>query len=82
DQGNPFNANATLTASRVWFWYNPDVITYSPTAPRTTATCLAVVSASPACPAGCRPTDARRCAGASPGRVLSARNVPDQGVSP
>ncbi|MER6686730.1 ABC transporter family substrate-binding protein [Streptomyces olivaceoviridis] len=31
DQGNPFNANATLTASRVWFWYNPDVITYSPT---------------------------------------------------
>ncbi|MEU2625241.1 ABC transporter family substrate-binding protein [Streptomyces sp. NPDC007157] len=31
DQGNPFNANATLTATRVWFWYNPDVITYSPT---------------------------------------------------
>ncbi|MFB7493843.1 ABC transporter family substrate-binding protein [Streptomyces sp. NPDC056161] len=31
DQGNPFNANATLTASRIWFWYNPDVITYSPT---------------------------------------------------
>ncbi|WP_369182325.1 ABC transporter family substrate-binding protein [Streptomyces sp. Y1] len=31
DQGNPFNANATLTAKRVWFWYNPDVITYSPT---------------------------------------------------
>lgn len=31
DQGNPFNANATLTALRVWSWYNPDVITYSPT---------------------------------------------------
>uniref|UniRef100_UPI0006E2B873 ABC transporter family substrate-binding protein n=1 Tax=Peterkaempfera griseoplana TaxID=66896 RepID=UPI0006E2B873 len=28
---NPFNANATLTATRVWFWYNPDVITYAPT---------------------------------------------------
>ena len=31
DQGNPFNANATVTAARVWFWYNADAITYSPT---------------------------------------------------
>ncbi|WP_329029773.1 ABC transporter family substrate-binding protein [Streptomyces sp. NBC_01423] len=31
DQGNPFNVNATLTASRVWGWYNADAITYSPT---------------------------------------------------
>ncbi|MFD7105478.1 ABC transporter family substrate-binding protein [Streptomyces celluloflavus] len=31
DQGNPFNVNGTLTASRVWGWYNADAITYSPT---------------------------------------------------
>ncbi|MGW2846948.1 ABC transporter family substrate-binding protein [Streptomyces sp. NPDC001274] len=31
DQGNPFNVNATLTASRVWAWYNADAITYAPT---------------------------------------------------
>ncbi|MFF3693074.1 ABC transporter family substrate-binding protein [Streptomyces sp. NPDC002221] len=31
DQGNPFNVNATLTATRVWSWYNADAITYSPT---------------------------------------------------
>jgi peptide/nickel transport system substrate-binding protein len=31
DQGNPFNVNATLTATRVWAWYNADAITYSPT---------------------------------------------------
>ncbi|MER6070056.1 ABC transporter family substrate-binding protein [Streptomyces sp. NPDC001817] len=31
DQGNPFNVNATLTASRIWAWYNADAITYSPT---------------------------------------------------
>ncbi|MFI5972171.1 ABC transporter family substrate-binding protein [Streptomyces sp. NPDC051452] len=31
DQGNPFNVNATLTAARVWAWYNADAITYSPT---------------------------------------------------
>ncbi|MDI5967896.1 ABC transporter family substrate-binding protein [Streptomyces sp. SL13] len=31
DQGNPFDADATLTAARVWFWYNADAITYSPT---------------------------------------------------
>ncbi|MFG2225251.1 ABC transporter family substrate-binding protein [Streptomyces sp. NPDC048644] len=31
EQGNPFNVNATLTASRVWGWYNADAITYSPT---------------------------------------------------
>ncbi|MFJ9929466.1 ABC transporter family substrate-binding protein [Streptomyces misionensis] len=31
DQGNPFNVNSTLTASRVWAWYNADAITYSPT---------------------------------------------------
>ncbi|GAA0592383.1 ABC transporter family substrate-binding protein [Streptomyces crystallinus] len=31
EQGNPFNVNATLTASRVWSWYNADAITYSPT---------------------------------------------------
>ncbi|MGW1840470.1 ABC transporter family substrate-binding protein [Streptomyces sp. NPDC002067] len=30
DQGNPFNVNATLTAARVWSWYNADAITYSP----------------------------------------------------
>ncbi|MCC5475642.1 ABC transporter family substrate-binding protein [Streptomyces barringtoniae] len=31
DQGNPFNVNATLMASRIWAWYNADAITYSPT---------------------------------------------------
>ncbi|MGW1176138.1 ABC transporter family substrate-binding protein [Kitasatospora sp. NPDC002543] len=31
EQGNPFNVNATLTATRVWSWYNADAITYSPT---------------------------------------------------
>ncbi|MFF2523714.1 ABC transporter family substrate-binding protein [Streptomyces liangshanensis] len=31
DQGNPFDVNATLTATRVWSWYNADAITYSPT---------------------------------------------------
>ncbi|MFG3136658.1 hypothetical protein ACGFZA_10595 [Streptomyces sp. NPDC048211] len=31
DQGNPFNVNATLTAARVWGWYNADAITYTPT---------------------------------------------------
>ncbi|MER5743974.1 ABC transporter family substrate-binding protein [Streptomyces sp. NPDC002225] len=31
DQGNPFNVNATLTASRIWAWYNADAITYAPT---------------------------------------------------
>ncbi|MFD9791966.1 ABC transporter family substrate-binding protein [Streptomyces sp. NPDC059070] len=31
EQGNPFNVNSTLTASRVWSWYNADAITYSPT---------------------------------------------------
>ncbi|MGW4323108.1 ABC transporter family substrate-binding protein [Streptomyces sp. NPDC004684] len=31
DQGNPFNVNSTLTASRIWSWYNADAITYSPT---------------------------------------------------
>lgn len=31
DQGNPFQADANLTASRFWFWYNADAITYSPT---------------------------------------------------
>ncbi|QLJ03633.1 ABC transporter family substrate-binding protein [Streptomyces sp. NEAU-sy36] len=31
DQGNPFNVNSTLTAARVWAWYNADAITYSPT---------------------------------------------------
>ncbi|MEU5434366.1 ABC transporter family substrate-binding protein [Streptomyces sp. NPDC020719] len=31
EQGNPFNVNSTLTASRVWAWYNADAITYSPT---------------------------------------------------
>lgn len=31
DQGNPFHADANLTASRFWFWYNADAITYSPT---------------------------------------------------
>jgi len=31
DQGNPFHADADLTAARFWFWYNADAITYSPT---------------------------------------------------
>ncbi|MEU1018381.1 ABC transporter family substrate-binding protein [Streptomyces sp. NPDC005898] len=31
DQGNPFHVNATLTASRVWAWYNANAITFSPT---------------------------------------------------
>lgn len=31
EQGNPFNVNGTLTASRVWAWYNAVAITYSPT---------------------------------------------------
>lgn len=31
DQGNPFNVNHTLTATRVWAWYNANAITYSPT---------------------------------------------------
>ncbi|WP_406340487.1 ABC transporter family substrate-binding protein [Streptomyces sp. NBC_00648] len=31
EQGNPFNVNGTLTASRVWSWYNADAITYAPT---------------------------------------------------
>ncbi|GGP33689.1 ABC transporter family substrate-binding protein [Streptomyces melanogenes] len=31
EQGNPFNVNSTLTASRVWSWYNADAITYAPT---------------------------------------------------
>ncbi|WP_306336732.1 ABC transporter family substrate-binding protein [Streptomyces sp. KL118A] len=31
DQGNPFNVNATLTATRVWAWYNANAITFSPT---------------------------------------------------
>ncbi|MER0244329.1 ABC transporter family substrate-binding protein [Streptomyces sp. HSW2009] len=31
EQGNPFNVNGTLTASRVWAWYNANAITYSPT---------------------------------------------------
>jgi peptide/nickel transport system substrate-binding protein len=31
DQGNPFQVNANLDASRFWFWYNADAITYSPT---------------------------------------------------
>ncbi|MET9148140.1 ABC transporter family substrate-binding protein [Streptomyces sp. NPDC004042] len=31
DQGNPFHVNSTLTASRVWAWYNAVAITYSPT---------------------------------------------------
>ncbi|MFE7114813.1 ABC transporter family substrate-binding protein [Streptomyces sp. NPDC057654] len=31
EQGNPFHVNATLTASRVWSWYNAVAITYSPT---------------------------------------------------
>ena len=31
DQGNPFHADANLTAARFWFWYNADAITYSPT---------------------------------------------------
>ncbi|MEU6819401.1 ABC transporter family substrate-binding protein [Streptomyces atriruber] len=31
EQGNPFNVNATLTATRVWAWYNANAITFSPT---------------------------------------------------
>ncbi|HTZ43387.1 MAG TPA: ABC transporter family substrate-binding protein [Jatrophihabitans sp.] len=31
EQGNPFQADANLSASRFWFWYNADAITYSPT---------------------------------------------------
>ncbi|MFF1379410.1 ABC transporter family substrate-binding protein [Streptomyces sp. NPDC058308] len=31
EQGNPFNVNGTLTASRVWAWYNANAITFSPT---------------------------------------------------
>jgi peptide/nickel transport system substrate-binding protein len=31
EQGNPFHADANLSASRLWFWYNVDAITYSPT---------------------------------------------------
>ncbi|QEV64383.1 ABC transporter family substrate-binding protein [Streptomyces spectabilis] len=31
DQGNPFNVNSTLTATRVWSWYNANAITFSPT---------------------------------------------------
>ncbi|MGA4838274.1 ABC transporter family substrate-binding protein [Streptomyces sp. G45] len=31
DQGNPFNVNSTLTATRVWAWYNANVITFTPT---------------------------------------------------
>ncbi|MEU1116833.1 MULTISPECIES: ABC transporter family substrate-binding protein [unclassified Streptomyces] len=31
EQGNPFNVNSTLTAARVWAWYNADAITFSPT---------------------------------------------------
>ncbi|MGI8667323.1 MAG: ABC transporter family substrate-binding protein [Jatrophihabitans sp.] len=30
EQGNPFQADANLSASRFWFWYNADTITYSP----------------------------------------------------
>jgi peptide/nickel transport system substrate-binding protein len=30
EQGNPFQADANLSASRFWFWYNADAITYSP----------------------------------------------------
>jgi peptide/nickel transport system substrate-binding protein len=30
-QGNPWNVNTSLTGSRIWAWYNPDAITYSPT---------------------------------------------------
>jgi peptide/nickel transport system substrate-binding protein len=31
EQGNPFQADANLSAARFWFWYNADAITYSPT---------------------------------------------------
>ncbi|MGW6530397.1 ABC transporter family substrate-binding protein [Streptomyces venezuelae] len=31
EQGNPFHVNGTLTASRVWAWYNANAITFSPT---------------------------------------------------
>ncbi|MER8100929.1 ABC transporter family substrate-binding protein [Kitasatospora sp. NPDC094016] len=31
EQGNPFNVNGTLNASRIWSWYNAHAITYSPT---------------------------------------------------
>src|SRR5690606_24949864 len=31
EQGNPFHADANLPAHRMWFWYNADAITYSPT---------------------------------------------------
>ncbi|MFE0171366.1 ABC transporter family substrate-binding protein [Streptomyces sp. NPDC059002] len=31
DQGNPFQVNGTLAASRVWAWYNANAITFSPT---------------------------------------------------
>lgn len=31
EQGNPFHADANLSAARLWFWYNADTITYSPT---------------------------------------------------
>lgn len=31
EQGNPFQADANLSAQRFWFWYNADTITYSPT---------------------------------------------------
>ncbi|MCU7729070.1 ABC transporter family substrate-binding protein [Actinoplanes sp. KI2] len=31
EQGNPFQADANLAANRLWFWYNADTITYSPT---------------------------------------------------
>ncbi|WP_030670673.1 ABC transporter family substrate-binding protein [Streptomyces sp. NRRL B-1347] len=31
DQGNPFNVTSTLTATRVWSWYNANAITFSPT---------------------------------------------------
>lgn len=30
-QGLPWNLNTTLTGSRIWSWYNPVAITYSPT---------------------------------------------------
>ena len=31
EQGNPFHADANLSAARLWFWYNADAITYSST---------------------------------------------------
>lgn len=31
EQGNAFHADANLAAARLWFWYNADTITYSPT---------------------------------------------------